>query len=398
MIGVYAHHHGSGHLQRALSVAAALDDEVTILTSAAVRDGANPDPERIRILQLPLDHDGPGAVSGPVDRALDPTAGGRLHWAPFGQAGLRRRAAMLTEWIDEYQPAVMWTDISVEITLATRLTGTPVVSTVLPGRRDDPPHVLAHGVCSALVAGWPRSAGAPVPAGATAPLIPVGGVSRFAGRDPDPAARGRGRLRVLHLRGSGGEGDDPRWAAVRGALDDVDWVQLGGPGGRWVTDPWAELCSADVVISAAGQSSVADLAAADAFVVAVPEERPFDEQDATAAQLERLGHGAVVGRDAAVDDLVHAVRQTLDRSRSTPGVGSGLRRSWEIDGAAERLAGVLNSVATGSGGSAADSPTAALSEDPLAAGSPITGSPAAGSVEGPLADGSLTAASVGGVR
>ena len=45
----------------------------------------------------------------------------------------------------------------------------------------------------------------------------------------------------------------------------------------------------------------------------------IDEQDATAAQLERLGHGAVVGRDAAVDDLVHAVRQTLDRSRSTPG-------------------------------------------------------------------------------
>lgn len=347
MIGVYAHHHGSGHLQRAFSVAAAMDDEVTILTSATARDGMNPDPARIRILQLPLDHDGPGAVSGPVDPAREPTAGGRLHWAPLGQAGLRRRTAMLTEWIDQHQPTVMWTDISVEVTLVARLTGTPVVSTVLPGRRDDPPHALAHGVCSALVGGWPRSAGAPVPAGATAPLIPVGGVSRYAGRDPDPSARGHGRPRLLHLRGSGGSVDDPRWDAVRDQLHDVEWVQLGGPGGRWATDPWTELCSADVVISAAGQSSVADLAAADAFVVAVPEERPFAEQDATAAQLERLGHGAVVDREAPVADLVRAVRQTLDRSRSTPGAGSGLRRSWEIDGAAERLATVVNSVSRG---------------------------------------------------
>ena len=347
MIGIYAHHHGSGHLQRAFSVSAALGHDVTILTSAPVPDGATPSPDRVRVLRLPLDHDGPGAVSGPVDPASEPTAGGRLHWAPLGQPGLRRRTAMLTEWIDQNQPTVILTDVSVEITLAARLTGTPVVSTVLPGRRDDAPHEMAHGVCSELVAAWPRSAGAPVPAGAEAPLIPVGGVSRFAGRDPEPAARGRGRPRVLLLRGSGGHGDDPRWEAVRDQLDDVEWVQLGGPGGRWVSDPWAELCSADVVISAAGQSSVADLAAADAFMVAVPEERPFAEQDATADQLESLGHGAVVRRDAPVADLVRAVRQMLERSRSNPGAGSGLRRSWEIDGAAERLATVLTSVSGG---------------------------------------------------
>lgn len=347
MIGIYAHHHGSGHLQRALSVAAAMDDEVTVLTSAAVAGGTNPDPGRIRVLQLPLDHDGPGALAGPVDPALDPTAGGRLHWAPLGHAGLRQRTALLTGWIDRHRPTVMWVDISVEITLAARLTGTPVVSTVLPGRRDDAPHVLAHGVCSALVAGWPHAAGASVPTGATAPLIPVGGVSRFAGRDPDLSARGRRRPRVLHLQGSGGDGRDTRWDAVRDALDEVEWVRLGGPGGRWVADPWAELCAADVVISAAGQSSVADLAAADAHVVAVPQERPFAEQDATAARLQRLGHGAVVGRDDTVGELVQIVRRTLERSRSAPGLGSGLRRAWEIDGAAERLAAVLDTVATG---------------------------------------------------
>ena len=367
MIGVYAHHHGSGHLQRALTVAAAIDDEVTILTSATVRPESNPDPDRIRVLALPLDHDGQGVLSGAADpdreravtRTIEPTAGGRLHWAPLGHPGLRRRTALLTEWIDRTAPFVMWTDISVEVTLAARLTGTPVVSTVLPGRRDDAPHALAHGVCSALVASWPRSAGAPVPTGAGRPLVPVGGVSRFAGRDPDPAARGHGRPRVLHLQGSGGDGRDTRWDAVRDEFPDVDWVELGGPRGRWVADPWAELCGADVVISAAGQSSVADLAAADAHVVAVPEERPFAEQDATAAQLERLGHGAVVGRGDTVEDLAEVVRRTLERSRSTPGVGSGLRRAWEIDGAAMRLAAVLDTVALGPAAPGPEAPPAA---------------------------------------
>ena len=148
MIGIYAHHHGSGHVQRALSVAAALDDEVTILTSARIRDDAVPDPGRVRVVTLPLDYDEAEGGAGP-----DATAGGRLHWVPLRHAGLRRRMAILAEWIDRHTPTVFWSDISVEVTLGARLTGTPVVSTVLPGRRDDAPHLLAHGVCSALVAG-----------------------------------------------------------------------------------------------------------------------------------------------------------------------------------------------------------------------------------------------------
>lgn len=347
MIGVYAHHHGSGHVQRALAVAAVLDDDVTLLTSAPVSADANPAPDRIRIVTLPMDHDGPGVTATPDAPAADPTAGGLLHWAPLGQPGLRRRTAMLTEWIDEARPSVMWTDISVEVTLAARLTGTPVVSTVLPGRRDDAPHRLAHGVCSVLVASWPRAAGAPVPAGADQPLVPVGGISRFAGRCPDPAARGSGRPRIVHLRGSGGQNGDSRWDTVRDQLGAVDWVSLGGPDGRWVADPWDELCRADVVISAAGQSSIADLAAADTFVVVAPEERPFGEQDATAEHLARLGPCAIVGREDSPDQLTEAVGDMLDRSRTADAAGragSGLREAWEVDGAAERLASVLESV------------------------------------------------------
>ena len=345
MIGVYAHHQGSGHVHRALAVAAALDDEVTILTSARIHDEANPDPGRIRILPLPLDYGEPVAAPDPPN--ADPTAGGRLHWAPLRQSGLRQRMAMIAAWIDSHTPDVVLSDISVEVTLAARLTGTPVVSMVLPGRRDDAPHVLAHGVCTSLVAGWPRAAGAPVPAGAARPLVPVGGVSRFACRHPEPGSRDGGRMRprVLYLRGSGGGVHDSRWDAVPEQLGDVEWISLGGPGGRWVADPWDEMCRADVVVTAAGQSSIADLAAADAHIVVAPEERPFDEQDATAVTLDRLGLAEVVSREDSVDQLVSAVRRTLECSRSGAGTGSGLRQAWEVDGAATRLARVLEAVA-----------------------------------------------------
>lgn len=86
------------------------------------------------------------------------------------------------------------------------------------------------------------------------------------------------------------------------------------------------------------------IAAADGFLVAVPEERPFGEQDATARHLAELGLGAVVGRDDPVDVLVEVVRESLERARSTP-AGSGLRDAWEVDGAAGRIATVLESVA-----------------------------------------------------
>src|SRR5690606_29172811 len=89
------------------------------------------------------------------------------------------------------------------------------------------------------------------------------------------------------------------------------------------------------------------LAAADAHLVVVPEERPFDEQDATALTLANLGLAEVVGREDPVAHLVHAIRRTLERARSSPGEGSGLRRAWEVDGAAGRLARALECVAAG---------------------------------------------------
>ena len=90
--------------------------------------------------------------------SLDPTAGGRLHWVPEGDAGLRRRMAALSAWIDTAHPDVLVSDVSVEVTLLARLHGIPVVSVVLPGHRGDRAHRDAFAVSSGLVATWPSEA------------------------------------------------------------------------------------------------------------------------------------------------------------------------------------------------------------------------------------------------
>jgi hypothetical protein len=78
---------------------------------------------------------------------------------------------------------------------------------------------------------------------------------------------------------------------------DIRDARAATAGWQWVErspdspspDLWAELRAADVVVTHAGQGAVADVAAARRPAVIVAQERPFDEQRATAAAVARLG-------------------------------------------------------------------------------------------------------------
>ena len=88
MIGYYVHHHGTGHLHRALTVAPHLPDEVTGLSSLPRPDGwVGP------WVLLPRD-DSAESYDG-----ADVTAEGLLHWVPVGDTGLRTRMADISAWI-----------------------------------------------------------------------------------------------------------------------------------------------------------------------------------------------------------------------------------------------------------------------------------------------------------
>jgi len=282
VIGYYVHHQGDGHVTRAAAIARALDDEpITGLSSRA-----RPDDWPGAWVQLARDDD---PEPGPLD---DPTAGGALHWAPRGHAGLRERMAQLAAWVATHAPRLMVVDVSVEVTALVRAMGVPTVVMGLPGVREDAAHQLGYRLADAIIAPWPDWANVLVGGEPwRAKTHAVGAISRFDGRIP---SRGMGGRRVLVLSGRGGtELTLDQLAAAQAETPGWEWTVLGPPGRRWLADPWPLLCGTDVVVTHAGQNAIADVATARRPAVIVPQPRPHDEQATTAAALAATGLAVV---------------------------------------------------------------------------------------------------------
>ncbi len=327
MIGYYVHHHGRGHLARATSICAHLRSPVTILSSIPM-DGISAHDW----VRLPRDDEGPPAV--------DPTANGALHWAPLHDKGLRIRMQLIAQWVTDARPDLVVVDVSVEVAMLIRLLGVPVVVMAMPGDRTDGPHELVYRIADHILAAWPKSLYEPEWLRQHASKTTyVGGISRFDGRSCAPAPSGS-RLNVLALNGSGGSDLDmdviSRCAAMHPKLH---WTPLGVPGGRWADDPWPELCAADVVISSAGQSSIADIAAAAKPAIIIAASRPFAEQHDTARALERGGLGVVRYDWPEPGDWPDLIDQARAHRPDE-------WQRWEVRGAAARAATAIERVAT----------------------------------------------------
>jgi hypothetical protein len=327
VIGYYVHHRGAGHLHQAMAVARELDLPVTGLSS----------------LPRPADWAGPWIRLAPDDgaaRRQDVTAGGRLHWAPLGDPGVRSRAATLATWIDRERPALVVCDVSVEVALLVRLHGVPVVSVVLPGDRGDEAHRLGYAVSSALVAPWPEAAGGMVGGLSAADgerLRHVGGLSRFPVVRPRPAADGVRRVTVL-LGNGGGQPGPASWELAREQTPGWDWTVLGRDAGTWTDDPFGAICGADVVVTHAGLNAIAEVAAARRPAVVVPADRPHGEQAATAEALRRGSWPALVEPEFPPEGWLGR----LERARALDGAAW---ERWTDGSAARRFADVLRRVA-----------------------------------------------------
>lgn len=98
------------------------------------------------------------------------------------------------------------------------------------------------------------------------------------------------------------------------------------------------MCGADVVVTHAGQSCIADVAAAQRPAVIIPQPRPYDEQLATARVLRQYRLAVVVRRwpdQRAWPALVTQARASRpDRWRR-----------WNIRGAAARAADAIEATA-----------------------------------------------------
>lgn len=334
MIGYYIHHHGRGHLTRAASIAAHLGDDVTALSSA--------DPTFVKMsehhLVLPLDN-------GETHRR-DPTANGALHWAPVHESGLRSRMAQVAQWVASTRPAAVVVDVSVEIATFIRLMGVPVIVLAMPGDRGDTAHQLAYQIADHIIAAWPQEVYDPTWLHPYASKTTyVGGISRFDGREsasrPDHTSTAP---QVVVLSGAGGSAvSDADVKAAAAQHDSFAWKGLGLPGDTWITDPWPDICTGDVIVSHAGQNAIADISVAAKPAIVIAQKRPFGEQVATADALST--HNLAVTLQqwpplGAWPELISQAR-ALDNERWS---------AWQSAGAAARAAKVIEAVADRSPG------------------------------------------------
>jgi UDP-N-acetylglucosamine--N-acetylmuramyl-(pentapeptide) pyrophosphoryl-undecaprenol N-acetylglucosamine transferase len=282
------------------------------------------------VVELPRDDD--------ADLVVDPTGNGALHWAPLYGRGLHERMRLIVDWVVDAHPAVVVSDVSVEVTALVRLLGVPVVVMAMPGQRNDVPHEMAYQLAEHIVAAWPRELYEP-------PWLQphrhkttyVGGISRFDGRR-HLSAVGDG-TRVLAMFGAGGSTvDAAEIARCTNDLPDVQWRTLGVAGGAWAEDPWPELCTADIVVAHAGQSSVADIAAAARPAIIIPQQRPFGEQHATAAVLARERLAVVQPKWPDPSRW----RFLIEQARREP---TARWQRWHTQGAARRAAAVTGRIA-----------------------------------------------------
>lgn len=246
--------------------------------------------------------------------------------------------ASIAAWVATHRPSVMVVDVSVEVTLLVRLLGIPVVVVAMPGDRTDVPHELAYRAAEHIVAAWPENLYEPRWLQQHSQKTTyVGGISRFDGRPRPPHPVGD-RPGILVLSGAGGADvdiDDVRRCTA--AYPEFEWTTLGVTGGVWAEDPWPALCAADVVVSSAGQSSVADIAAAGRPAIIIAAERPFAEQQATAQALHRAGLAVIRPSWPGVANWP----RLIDDARS---LGADVWDRWQTVGAAARAAAAIERV------------------------------------------------------
>lgn len=327
MIGYYIHHHGRGHLSRAVAIARGLELPVTGLSSLP-----RPTEWAGDWLALPTDEG---------HAALDPDAHGELHWAPLGHAGLRSRMARIAEWIDRQQPRALVVDVSVEVGLLARLHGVPVVTIAMPGRRTDRAHALGYAISSAVIGAWPPAAtgmGGGLPP-LDERLHAVGAISRFAPAEPRAPAPPAGPRRAVVLGGAGGDSfTSEAIGRASAATPGWDWLHLGAHG-TWVDDPWGALLAADVVITHAGESAIAEAAAARRPAIVIPQPRPHDEQRSAAEVLAGPDWPALVLPEWPADGwpaLLESASQLDARGWQAWNDGHGAERAAAVILAASR--------------------------------------------------------------
>jgi len=294
----YIHHHGSGHLMRALAIATKIKGAITFLGSDLQRYQSLI-PKHIACIHLPADT--PAEEDQFYSSGSDAPA---LHYAPLNVAGLRNRATILSRFFATSYPLLLVVDVSVEIALFARLCGVPTIIVRQHGLRNDAAHLNAYHSASLLIAPYSRKLQSGAPEWVDEKTVFSGGFSRFpldekANEEALPTE-------IAIMAGRGGTSLDINFINfialacpdfcfhVLGIAEDglqvPENVVLYGP----IDDPSPVLRQCIIIIGNAGHNTVMEAASLQKRFICVPENRPFSEQEHKASSLATALGTAVI--------------------------------------------------------------------------------------------------------
>ncbi len=160
-IGYYAHHHGSGHCQKAGRLATWLAQlgtdtgkgtPLTVMTSAKYAQKWLHDKPNINLIHL-ADED---PTSDDVyANQPDPTKPNFVHYNPVGNPDIQTRSCQILTAVQNAKLDVVIVDLSVEVATLCRVASVPYLYVRLPGYRNDTPHLEAFRGAQALLAFFP---------------------------------------------------------------------------------------------------------------------------------------------------------------------------------------------------------------------------------------------------
>ena len=300
-LGFYIHHHGSGHVMRAITIASSLTADHICFIGSNLRPYLDQIPEHIVCIHLPLD------LPDENDHQPRAHALSFLHYAPLGIAGIRERTAVLTATFRQYYPMLLVVDVSVEVTLLARLSGIPTVVVRQHGKRTDIPHLDAYESAELLIAPYAETfALTDEEEWIKEKTVYAGGFSKYS----DNKTVGNEQEQPGHIAilvGQGGTSLDTEFIHhLATACENYIFHIMGSSANHsmllkhnltvhgQLKDPKAVLDQCQVVIGNAGHNTVMEMADLNKRFICIPEDRPFDEQLQKADLLAVKGCARVI--------------------------------------------------------------------------------------------------------
>lgn len=293
-IAFYIHHHGSGHIMSALSIAKAFSDKTIAFLGSNLSPYKSIIPHRIKCIHLPLDI---AAAGEKIDERNERCK--NFLYAPLNIAGIRDRNHILTSFFATHPSLLFIVDTSPEIVALARLCSVPVVVIQQHGKRNDLAHLLAYDSAVKIVALFPEEIHPDCPGWVKEKTLYAGGLSRYKGSDENKTTEREIGIFV----GSGGtsidfdfishlarETPNHSFKAIgkievnrderQRTLDNLNLTGL-------VADPQKELETCSIIIGNCGHNTVMEVATLNKRFICVPEDRPFFEQLDKAEKIEQ---------------------------------------------------------------------------------------------------------------